>query len=93
MHRADGSDRCAFFVECLWHKAQILILECTSDLEDGLVSFASELSTYLAPGPVFGAALRDKAATLIEDDEEFSDALDEFPGVFERLIETVRNLP
>jgi TIR domain len=85
-----GSDLSRFFVECLWHQAQVLILQHADELDESLLSYARELSERLAPSAVFGPTSRDNAARCINDDGELQDALAGIPGLFERLIDTVR---
>jgi hypothetical protein len=95
MARQYGSDRCRVFVECLWHKAQELLLGSSPVVEDALVSFARELDEELrppeVPTPGFDRPqLRDIAAWNLRNDQEFEETLAAFPDLFERLIEAIR---
>jgi hypothetical protein len=95
MARQYGSDRCRVFVECLWHKAQELMLAGSPEVEAALFSFARELDEELrppaVPAPGFDRPqLRDIAAWNLSDDQEFEETLAAFPEMFERLIEAIR---
>lgn len=90
-----GSDQCRAFVECLWHKAQELILVGSPDVEGMLLAFARELDTRLTPYPMPGsgfdlAALRDVAAWCMTNDHEFAETVGGFTDLFERLVNAVR---
>lgn len=85
-----GTDECRVLVECLWHQAQILILERSADMEDVLLGLAAELAARLVPGRIFDLrTLRSHAALIIQDDEELENALSSVPGLFDQLVETV----
>jgi hypothetical protein len=86
-----GTDQCHAQVECLWHEAQALLLADAVGLEDALLSFARKMDEYLNPIPAFSKLdLRDKVARKITDDEEFAVSLAHIRGLFDRLVEVVR---
>jgi hypothetical protein len=87
-----GSDRCKFFVECLWHRAQVLVLERAADLAHALLGFAGDLAAaHLGPDPLLGqTSLRKTAAQSMSTDQELADTLRHVPGLFDRLIDIVR---
>jgi hypothetical protein len=85
-----GSDQCRVFVECLWHKAQALILGRSTEVSSEMLAFARGLRAFLNPNPAFDmAALHDHLMRRLDSDDEFETALAPVPGLFALLLEAV----
>jgi hypothetical protein len=86
-----GLDRTAYFVECLWHKSQLLILNRAVDAQEDLKTFARDLSRdLLTASPDFSSAeLRNYAASRMRDDEELTNAVRLIRVSYEELVSIV----
>jgi hypothetical protein len=89
---SESSDPVRMLVECLWHEAQALILERSTELEASLTELARGLSATLPARADFDLTyLRDHAARRIEEqDPELAAALHDVPGLLGRLAAAVR---
>lgn len=90
LHEPAGKEQSVMLVERLWHQASLLLLERPADLEDALIGFARDLcETIQAPRALSPEELRRYAAERMQNDDEFQDALEPYPGLFDRLVEIV----
>lgn len=70
-----GDDRAAYFVECLWHKSQLLILNRAANAAEELRTFTGELSTALLDSSSYESEeLRGYAVKRMRKDEELPKA-------------------
>jgi hypothetical protein len=85
--RQVGTEQVVGLVECLWHEASALRLTESSRVEEALSESARKLSQALTPSSAYTVEeLRGYAAARMRNDEEFGEALRDFPSLFNRLI-------
>lgn len=85
-----GSDRAVYFVECLWHKSQLLMLNRTADAKGELTKFAGQLSRELLDSSIYSSiGLRTYAANRMRKDEELEKASKLIGVSYDELINTV----
>src|SRR5262249_15377124 len=87
-----GKEQVAFLIECLWHEAMALRRAPASELEQRLLASASTLARHFR-GSLADAEgdRRSYAAEQGADDAELQHAVSLVPGLYDRLIEIVRN--
>jgi len=89
-----GKEQVAFLVECLWHEAMALCGGPATELEQRLLASAGTLSRHFRSSSAYAEDdLRSYAADQMVDDAELQNAVSLVPGLFDRLIEIVRNPP
>jgi hypothetical protein len=92
--RQSGIEQATFLVECLWHEAMALRLAPDADLRYRLTTSAGALSRlFRGSDSHTDSDLREYAAEQMGDDAELQQTLSRAPGLFDRLIEIVRDPP
>jgi hypothetical protein len=87
-----GKEQAAFLIECLWHEAMALRRAPASELEQRLLASASTLSRHFRGSLAYAEDdLRSYAAEQMADDAELQHAVSLVPGLYDRLIEIVRD--
>jgi hypothetical protein len=85
-----GDDRAAYFVECLWHKSQLLILNRAANAQEEFRRFTRELSTALLDSSSYDSdELRGYAAKRMGKDEELREAARRIRIPYEELTSIV----
>jgi len=92
--RQSGIEQATFLVECLWHEAMALRMVPPTDFEHRLITSAGTLSRHFRGSDSYADNdLREYAADQMGEDAELQQAVGRVPGLFDRLIEIVRNPP
>jgi hypothetical protein len=87
-----GNEPVIHLVECLWHEAAILRLSGDPDMEEKLCNSAREYAGSLPTNPLIeDADLREFAATMIRDDKEFGETVDNISGLLMKLAQIVES--
>jgi transcriptional regulator with XRE-family HTH domain len=99
-----GREQVTGLVESIWHEAARLNLSHLSEHEEELVTYARSLSRKIRPSTYLNAVpsddvsqrielqdLRDYAAQRMENDEELQREVADVRGLFERLVDAVRD--
>jgi hypothetical protein len=87
-----GNEPVIHLLECLWHEAAILRLSGDSDMEEKLCNSAREYARSLPTNPLIeDTDLREFAATMIRNDEEFGETVDNIDGLIMKLAQIVES--
>jgi TIR domain len=87
-----GTEQVVGLVECLWHEANVLPAAHPETGAEELIASARHLSEDLRPSRAYTLEeLREYAEKLMRDDDEFQRTVGGVEGLFDRIVEIVRN--
>jgi hypothetical protein len=88
-----GTEQVVGLVECLWHEANLVSLDSSSEARQELVESARSLFRYLGESPAYTLdELRAFAVQRLRNDEEFQETVSASEGLFDRLVASAVNL-
>jgi hypothetical protein len=89
-----GKEQTIALVECIWHEAMAFSADERAELELRLLTSADALSCGLRPSPAYTVKeLRRYAVERLESDVELEKAISQVDGLYQKLVEIVRNPP
>ena len=87
-----GRDQTDFLIERLWHETQSLTFGRAPNFEAEVVGLAATLSESIRRNSSYTQGeLRDYMANRLNEDDEIMKVVQGYDGLFERLVEAVRN--